>query len=90
VRRPVKWGPWVWEGSGGSLPSRVRRGCSRSDKRTVEIYMSRGDEGRFCRTWHVGISIDGVLVFQSGMHTAQNKRDAEQDLIHKAYQWLAK
>jgi len=88
--RPVKWGTWAWEGCGGHLPTHVRRGQVRKDKRIVEIYMSRGDESRYCRTWHVGIRIDGNLVFQSGMHTAETKRDAEQDLIHKAYQWLAK
>jgi hypothetical protein len=50
--------------------------------------MSRGDDSRFCRTWHAGIIIDKTLVYQSGMHTAETKRDAKADLVHMATRWL--
>lgn len=87
TRRLIKWGAWDTEHTAGHLPTYVRRGVS-PDGKSVEIYMSRGDEGRWCRTWHVGIRIDNSLVFQSGMHTAETKRDAQADLVHKACQYL--
>lgn len=85
---PIKWEPWITEYTAGHLPIHIRRGRARADNRSVEVYMSRGDESRWCRAWHVGIRIDGRLVFQSGMHTAETKRDAAQDLVYKAYRWF--
>ena len=85
---PITWQPWTTEQTRGHLPVHVRRGRVRADGRSVEIYMSRGDESRWCRTWHVGIRIGAELVFQSGMHTAETKRDAASDLVHMAARWL--
>ena len=85
---PIKWESWTTEQTPGHLPTHVRRGRVRADDRHVEIYMSRGEESRWCRTWHIGIRIGGKLLFQSGMHSAETKRDAKSDLVHMTYQWL--
>lgn len=82
----IKWEPWTTEHTLGHLPTHVRKGRAQ-DGRLVEIYMSRGDESRWCRTWHIGIRINGVLIHQSGMHTAEDKRSAKSDLVHMACSW---
>lgn len=86
--RPIRWKPWRVEYVAGHLPTHVRDGVVRADERPVLIYLSRGDEGRYCRTWHVAIWIAGRCAYQSGMATAEDKRTAMSDLVYRATQLL--
>ena len=84
--RLIKWTPWRVEHYAGHLPTHVREGVVRSTERAVKVYLSRGDEGRYCRTWHVAVWIDGKCVYQRGMEIAEDKRTAMSDLMHRANQ----
>lgn len=85
--QPIKWEPWRTEHSFGHLPTLVRDGVIRATGRSVTIYLSRGDESRFCKTWHVAVWIGSKCVYQSGAEIAADKQTAKSNLMHRANRW---
>lgn len=88
MKRPIQWEAWRTEHHAGHLPTLIRDGKVRATGQSVTIYLSRGDESRYCRSWHVAVWIGGKCVFQSGMETAEDKQTAKADLVYRANRWV--
>lgn len=82
--RLIKWEAWRTTHSFGHLPTLVRDGVVRATGRSVEISLTRGDENRFCKTWHVAVWIGGKCLYQSGSEIAADKQTAKANLVYRA------
>ncbi len=73
----IKWTKWRWEGSGGSMPSLIRNGLTKTGV-PVEISGSRADVNS--QLWHIAIRINDKIVQQQGLVRYETQRDMQVDL----------